>query len=58
MGVKALHDFVHSPLRFSTNDAAAGIAAIPINYSTGTYTVTRENVELFLKPTSNGQAKG
>jgi ABC-type sugar transport system substrate-binding protein len=49
MGVKALHDYVHSPLRFSADDRAAGIAPIPVKYNTGTYTVTRENVDLLLK---------
>lgn len=49
MGVKALYDYVHSPLRFTSNDAAAGIVPIPVNYNTGTYTVTRDNVDLFLK---------
>lgn len=49
MGVKALYDYVHSPVRFTANDAAAGIVPIPVNYNTGTYTVTRDNVDLFLK---------
>lgn len=49
MGVKALYEIVHSPLKFSANDRAAGISPIPVNYNTGTYTVTRENVDLFLK---------
>jgi ABC-type sugar transport system substrate-binding protein len=48
MGVKALYDYVHSPLRFSRDDRAAGIVPIPVNFNTGTYTVTRANVELFL----------
>lgn len=49
MGVKALYDYVHSPLRFTDNDSLAGIVPIPVNYNTGTYTVTRDNVDLFLK---------
>ena len=49
IGLKALHDLVNSPLRFSTNDRAAGVSPIPVNFNTGTYTVTRENVDLFLK---------
>jgi ribose transport system substrate-binding protein len=48
MGVKALHDYVHSPLRFSADDRAAGIAPIPVKYNTGTFTVTRQNVDLLL----------
>src|SRR5262249_13105907 len=48
MGVKALYDCVHSPLHFSADDRAAGVAPIPVNYNTGTYTVTRDNVDLFL----------
>lgn len=50
-GVKALFECNHSPLRFTADDAAAGIAPIPVIYHTGTYTVTRENVALFLKKT-------
>jgi ABC-type sugar transport system substrate-binding protein len=49
MGVKALVEINHSPLRFTADDKAAGIVPIPIRYNTGTYTVTRKNVELFLK---------
>lgn len=47
-GVKALHDVVHNTLRFTSDDARAGVVPIPINYNTGTYTVTAENVDLFL----------
>jgi ABC-type sugar transport system substrate-binding protein len=49
MGVKVLHDIVHSPFRFRPDERAAGRTPVPINYNTGTYTVTRENVDLFLK---------
>jgi ABC-type sugar transport system substrate-binding protein len=49
MGVKALYDAVHSPLHFSSDDSAAGIAPIPVSYNTGTYTVTRDNVDYFLR---------
>lgn len=49
MGVKALFELRHSKLRFTSDDKAAGVTPIPVNYNTGTYTVTRENVELFLK---------
>jgi ABC-type sugar transport system substrate-binding protein len=48
-GVKALHDLVHSQLKFTADDAKAGVVKIPITYSTGTYTVTADNVDLFLK---------
>lgn len=48
-GVKALFDVVHSPLRFTTDDGRAGIAPIPVNYSTGTFVITRDNVGFFLK---------
>jgi ABC-type sugar transport system substrate-binding protein len=48
-GVKALHDVVHNTLKFTSDDAKAGIVPIPINYNTGTYTVTAENVDLFMK---------
>ena len=49
IGVKALFEVRHSKLRFTSDDKAAGVIPIPVNYNTGTYTVTRENVELFLK---------
>jgi ABC-type sugar transport system substrate-binding protein len=49
MGVKALFEFRHSRLRFTSDDKAAGVTPIPVNYNTGTYTVTRDNVDLFLK---------
>jgi ribose transport system substrate-binding protein len=48
-GVKALYELNHSPLRFTDDDKKAGIAPIPVFYYTGTYTVTKENVGLFLK---------
>jgi ABC-type sugar transport system substrate-binding protein len=47
-GVKALHDVVHATLRLTVDDRRAGIHPIPVNYNTGTFTVTRENVDLFL----------
>src|SRR5688500_17282129 len=49
MGVKALFELRHSKLRFTSDDKAAGVTPIPVNYNTGTYTVTRDNVDLFLK---------
>jgi ABC-type sugar transport system substrate-binding protein len=49
MGVKALFEANHSPLKFTSDDKKAGVVPIPIIYNTGTYTVTRENVHLFLK---------
>jgi hypothetical protein len=44
--VKALYDYVHSSIRLSDTTAAPEVAPIPVNYNTGTYTVTRENVDL------------
>ena len=49
-GVKALYEIRHSPIKFTSNDQAAGIWPIAVNYNTGAYTITRENVDLFLKP--------
>ncbi len=49
LGVKALFETNHSKLRFTTDDRKAGVVPIPVKYNTGTYTVTRENVELFLQ---------
>jgi putative NADPH-quinone reductase len=48
-GVKVLHDIVHSPLKFTANDKAAGVTPVPVILNTGTYTVTKENVDHFLK---------
>lgn len=48
LGLKALYDLNHAPIRFTTNDKAAGVFPIASNYNTGTYTVTRETVDLFL----------
>jgi ABC-type sugar transport system substrate-binding protein len=47
-GVKALHEVAHATLRLTDDDRRAGITPIPVNYNTGTYTVTRDNVDLFL----------
>ena len=49
IGLKALYDVNHSPVRFTSNDQAAGVSPIPVNFNTGTYTVSRETVDLFLK---------
>ncbi len=48
-GVKALRDVVHNTLKFTADDAKAGVVPIPINYSTGTFVITKENVDVFLK---------
>jgi len=48
LGVKALFDLNHSPIKFTKNDKAAGVFPIASNYNTGTYTVTRETVDFFL----------
>jgi ABC-type sugar transport system substrate-binding protein len=47
-GVKALFDINLSKLRFTADDRQAGITPIPINYSTGTFLITKENVRMFL----------
>src|SRR5580693_4525105 len=48
-GVKSLYELRHSTLKFTKDDKAAGVVGIPINYNTGTYTVTKDNVDLFIK---------
>lgn len=48
LGVKALFDLNHSPIQFTKNDKVAGVFPIASNYNTGTYTITRENVDHFL----------
>jgi ribose transport system substrate-binding protein len=47
-GVKTLDAIAHPRLNFSANDRAAGISPAPVILHTGTYTVTRETVDLFL----------
>lgn len=47
-GVRALYDYVHATLRLTADDRRAGLTPIPVNYNTGTFTVTRDNVDLFL----------
>jgi len=49
MGLKALFEVNHSPVQFTHDDQAAGVYPIPIAYNTGAYTITKENVDLFLK---------
>ena len=41
-----------SRLKFTSDDRKAGIVPVPVAYNTGTYTVTRDNVDLFLGPKS------
>jgi len=48
-GLKALYEVVHSPLRITADDRKAGISPIPVYYNTGTFTITRENVDLILR---------
>lgn len=43
-GVKALYDYVHSTLRLP-----GGTPPLPVYYNTGTFTVTKENVDLFIR---------
>jgi hypothetical protein len=47
--VKALYEVVHSKLRFTRDDSKAGVSPIPVYYNTGTFVVTRENVDLQLE---------
>jgi ribose transport system substrate-binding protein len=48
IGLHALFDINHSPLRFTSNDKSVGLYPVPDVYNTGAYTITRENVNLFL----------
>lgn len=48
-GVKALYELRHATLRFTPDDRRAGIAPIPVHYSTGVIPVTKDNVEFFVK---------
>ena len=48
-GVRALFDYVHNTLHFTSDDKKAGISSIPVNYNTGTFIVDRTNVDIFLR---------
>jgi len=48
LGVRALYDANHSKIRFTRNDQAAGVSPIASSCNTGTFTVTRQTVDLFL----------
>ena len=50
LGLKVLFDLNHSPIRFSADDKKAGMFPAPEIIHTGSYTVTRENVDVFLRP--------
>jgi hypothetical protein len=47
-GVRALYDFAHATVEVTPNGREAGISPIPVDHNTGTFTVTRENVDKFL----------
>jgi ribose transport system substrate-binding protein len=51
-GVVALHALAFPRISFTKDDRSAGVFPIPERYYTGTYTVTRENVDLFLNTAS------
>lgn len=48
VGVQALFEVNRARLKFTKDDAKAGVVPIPVNYNTGTYTVTKDNVKYFL----------
>jgi ribose transport system substrate-binding protein len=48
LGLRVLFDLNHSPLKFTANDRKAGVFSAPEVIHTGSYTVTRDNVEVFL----------
>jgi ABC-type sugar transport system substrate-binding protein len=50
LGLHTLFDINHAPIQFCPDDKKAGLFHAPDGINTGTYTVTRDNVEIFLKP--------
>jgi len=48
-GLKMLYDYHHTPIKFTSDDAALGISQIPLSVSVGTITITPENVEQYIK---------
>jgi ribose transport system substrate-binding protein len=51
LGLRVLFNVNHCPLKFTADDKKAGLSAAPEVIHTGSYTVTRENVDVFLKRT-------
>ena len=50
LGLRALFDLNHSPIKFCADDRKAGIYPAPEFIHTGSYVVTADNVDVFLKP--------
>ena len=50
LGVQALYEINHSPLKFTSNDRGAGPYPVPAIDNTGTDTITRKNVDQILSP--------
>jgi ribose transport system substrate-binding protein len=48
-GLRILFELNHSPLKLCADDKAAGIRPAPDVVYTGSYTVTRDNVDIFIK---------
>jgi ribose transport system substrate-binding protein len=48
LGVKALFEVNRRRLKFTADDQKLGLYPIPTHYYTGTYTVTKDNVDYFL----------
>ncbi len=48
LGVKALFEVNRRRLKFTADDQKLGLHPIPTHYYTGTYTVTKDNVDYFL----------
>jgi ribose transport system substrate-binding protein len=48
-GLKLLWEARHAPISTTRNDEALGISRIPLRVDTGTYTVTRENLDTILR---------
>jgi len=49
LGLRVLFEIKHSPLKLCADDKAAGICPAPDIVYTGSYTVTRDNVDIFIK---------
>jgi len=48
-GLRVLFELRHSTLKLCADDKAAGVSCVPDVIYTGSYTVTRENVDIFLQ---------
>jgi ABC-type sugar transport system substrate-binding protein len=48
-GLRTLYELAHPTLKITSDDHAAGISPVPVYFNTGTFLITRDNVDVLLK---------